>query len=188
MRLVDDTGPDRKDGYQLKLAVTLDDLMLAVRARSSRFIARGEPFAEEFDGNDFSGASHLLLYRRAGGRETLVATMRVRFLHATTVAWERVCVLPSADARALPHLINGARRYCENKGMTRAIGVVANERFQAFLMKKGARMLDEVEALTYGGVAYAPMEIPLAPNASPPGNIEEIAETDFLSARPLSMA
>jgi predicted GNAT family N-acyltransferase len=170
--------PRGTKGLSVKVATTLDEIRTAILIRSSIFIARGEPWFEEFDGNDFAACSHLILYQDRDA----VATMRVRFIFGTECAWERVAVRPFSDPRSIHALINAARMYCQNKGMTRAIGAVENERFQKFLLKKGARILDE-PPLEFGDAPYAVMDIPLSAAARPNGNLEIVPEWRFLEGQ-----
>ena len=60
---------------EITVARTLDELMQVMNVRSQAFIGdQSCPYAEEFDGNDFAGATHFLL--RIGGEPAGTARMR----------------------------------------------------------------------------------------------------------------
>ena len=67
-------------GVEVRLASTLDELVKCMNLRAAAFIGReGEPYHEEFDGNDLSTATHLLALENG----VPVGTMRVRILEAS---------------------------------------------------------------------------------------------------------
>jgi predicted GNAT family N-acyltransferase len=56
---------DALDGLTVVVARTLDDLMRVWAVRSLVYLGdQACPFEEEFDGNDFAGATHLMLLKR----------------------------------------------------------------------------------------------------------------------------
>jgi predicted GNAT family N-acyltransferase len=77
-------------GVQVKVANTLDELMQVIAIRSIVYMGEQDcPYSEEFDGNDFAGATHLLAH--ANGEPAGV--MRMRWF-AGFAKVERVAVRP----------------------------------------------------------------------------------------------
>lgn len=76
------------DGVTVSIARTLDDLVQAIAMRGIVFMGEQEcPFEEELDGNDISGATHLIARI---GREP-VGALRIRWF-SEFAKIERVCV------------------------------------------------------------------------------------------------
>jgi predicted GNAT family N-acyltransferase len=68
-------APSQAPDFETRVARTLDDLMQVMAVRNLVYIAeQGCPYSEEFDGNDFAGATHLIL--RAGAEPIGVVRMR----------------------------------------------------------------------------------------------------------------
>lgn len=105
----------------LEVAVcrTLDDLMQAMTVRSLVYLGEQAcPYGEEYDGNDFAGATHLLL-RRDGEP---IGTLRVRWF-ADFAKVERVAVRREhRRGRATLMLIQAAKRLAEKKNYTKILG------------------------------------------------------------------
>lgn len=145
----------------VSLVSGLDELMACFAIRSAAFLGRGEPYEEEFDGNDFCSATHLLA-RDADGKP--VGTMRVRVIKASGVAvWERLSILPSArhGARVLHALAQAAKAYSSFKEVKTVLGTVADERLIAFWKRFGFEEMDEPTSL-YNGVEYRPIRLSIA--------------------------
>ncbi len=105
-------------GYDVTVARTLNDLLQVTTVRAMVYMAeQGCPFDEEFDGNDFAGATHLLL--RCRGEP--VGVMRVRWF-ADFAKMERLAVLKAHRGRATRAFAAFAMRLIERKGYRRAIG------------------------------------------------------------------
>lgn len=106
-------------GVQVKVANTLDDLMQVIAIRSIVYMGEQDcPYAEEFDGNDFAGATHLLAH--SNGEPAGV--MRMRWF-AGFAKVERVAVRPGRRsghvARALIEL---ATALAARKGYREILG------------------------------------------------------------------
>ena len=100
------------------VARTLDELMQVMAVRSLVYLGGQDcPYAEEFDGNDFAGSTHLLA--RVGGEPS--GTMRVRWF-AGFAKIERAAVLPSQRGVGLSvELMNRALRLAADKGYRRVL-------------------------------------------------------------------
>lgn len=105
--------------YETVVARTLDDLMQVMTIRSLVYIAEQQcPYDEEYDGNDFCGATHLILRR---GREP-IGTLRIRWF-ADFAKLERVAVRPEyRGTRATLELVRAAFRIAEKKGYRKILG------------------------------------------------------------------
>lgn len=85
----------------ISVARSLDDLMQVTALRAIAYMAEQHcPYGEEFDGNDFSGATHLLA--RTGIEP--VAAMRIRWF-AGFAKFERICVLRSHRGSDVARLV-----------------------------------------------------------------------------------
>ncbi|WP_309643270.1 GNAT family N-acetyltransferase [Phenylobacterium sp.] len=109
------------DDADLEVTVcrTLNDLMQAMAVRSLVYMGEQAcPYDEEFDGNDFAGATHLLL-RRDGEP---IGTLRVRWF-ADFAKVERVAVRREhRGGRATLMLILAAKRLAEKKNYRKILG------------------------------------------------------------------
>ena len=117
---------------------SIDELITCQVIRSAAFLGRGEPYAEEFDGNDLISATHLLATR---GREPL-GTMRIRIITTSQggiAAWERLAILPAArgSVRVLSALADMAKAYTAFKGIQAVEGAVEDDRLLRFWKRYG---------------------------------------------------
>lgn len=105
--------------YKTVVARTLEDLMQVMTIRSLVYIGEQQcPYAEEYDGNDFCGATHLILRR---GAEP-IGTLRIRWF-ADFAKLERVAVRPEhRGTRATLELVREAFRIAEKKGYRKILG------------------------------------------------------------------
>ncbi len=105
--------------YKTVVARTLEDLMQVMMIRSLVYIGEQQcPYAEEYDGNDFCGATHLILRR---GAEP-IGTLRIRWF-ADFAKLERVAVRPEhRGTRATLELVREAFRIAEKKGYRKILG------------------------------------------------------------------
>jgi predicted GNAT family N-acyltransferase len=110
---------DERDGLCVDLARTLEDLLQVISVRALVYLGEDHcPYGEEFDGNDFLGAAHLIV--RAGPEP--VGVMRMRWF-ADFVKVERVAVRADRrGGRAAQLLIKAAIALSETKGYRRIIG------------------------------------------------------------------
>lgn len=108
-----------KAAISVSVARTLDDLMQAIAIRS--LVYMGEqvcPYAEEFDGNDLAGATHLIARI---GREP-VGVVRLRWF-CDFAKLERLTVAPGCRGGAVPRaLLQAAFELAAKKGYRRIMG------------------------------------------------------------------
>lgn len=109
----------RSNNLEIVVARTLDDLTQVMMVRALVYMAeQGCPYREEYDGNDYAGATHLLL-RRDGEP---IGTLRLRWF-ADFAKIERVAVRPDRRGRQETlALIDAAFKLAERKGYRRILG------------------------------------------------------------------
>jgi len=107
------------DGYEVCVARTLNDLMQVVAVRTLVYMGEQAcPYGEEYDGNDFAGATHLLL--RFKGEP--IGVLRMRWF-ADFAKFERVAVVKNhRGSSAILALIRAAIGLAERKGYRRILG------------------------------------------------------------------
>lgn len=147
-------------GYSVAVARTLEDLMQVVAVRTLVYIGEQAcPYAEEYDGNDFAGATHLIL--RFGAEPVGVA--RIRWF-ADFAKLERLAIRP--EHRGLPKLMILARAAIEliqRKGYRRMMGH-ADRRIVPFWQRSfGGRPRVGRDQLRFSGHSYTEMEFDLRP-------------------------
>ena len=107
------------DALEIMIARTLNDLMEVMAVRTLVYVGEQVcPFDEEYDGNDFCGATHLLM--RRGGEP--IGALRLRWFH-DFVKLERVAV--RREHRGGPGtlaLVRAAFSLAERKGYERMLG------------------------------------------------------------------
>ena len=108
-----------KEAVTVSVAHTLDDLLQAVSIRSVVYM--GElacPYEEEFDGNDFAGATHLIA--RIGRQP--VGVVRLRWF-CDFAKLERLTVVPGCRGGVVPKaLLEAAFDLAAKKGYRRIMG------------------------------------------------------------------
>ena len=106
------------EGYEVCVARSLNDLMQVVAVRTLVYMGEQDcPYQEEYDGNDFAGATHLLLRHRGEP----VGVVRLRWF-ADFAKLERLAVLRAHRGRATLALIRFAIQFAERKGYRRILG------------------------------------------------------------------
>jgi predicted GNAT family N-acyltransferase len=106
---------NRRNDVSVKVAGSIEEMMQAFAIRSAVFMAdQNCPYAEEFDGNDFS-ATHVVAYE---GEEP-VACMRVRYF-GDFAKLERFAVRKEYRRMSIINAVaNYAIRLCRQKGYTK---------------------------------------------------------------------
>ncbi len=168
--------PRNKDTETLRVIVvtTMDDFMACNAVRSAAFLARGEPYFEEFDGNDLVSTTHLL----AKCGKAPIGTMRVRILNAGAggiAAWERLAILPNAGrhgTKALLGLARTARAYSEFKGVGSVVGAVENPKLLKFWQKHGFELMN-VPPAVYNNVEYRQIRLNLRDPQTEPAESDD---------------
>lgn len=109
---------------KVKVAHTLEELMQVLAIRSLVYVGEQDcPYAEEFDGNDFAGATHLLA--RIGGEP--VGVLRMRWF-ADFAKAERLAVRPSRRSGHIARsLIEAGAKLAARKGYREILGHIEPE-------------------------------------------------------------
>jgi len=164
---------------EIRIATTIDDRLACDAIRGSRFLIE-DSYQVEFDLRDMCACTHLL--GTDPRYQEPVATMRLRFLHSTYIAWERLTVASNANPRVLFRMVAAARGYSEAKGMALVLGCVSDRRLQRFWERQGASLKPYPSKKIGVSGDYHAMELPLDP--LPPPSIEHLdalTEDDFLT-------
>lgn len=158
--------PPRAQGYTVSVVRTLEALAEAQAVRSLVYMGDQDcPYAEEFDGNDLCGATHLLL---RFGREP-VGVVRLRWF-GEFAKLERLAVRKAhRGGPAMRLLCDAAFDLAARKGYRRLIGH-AQVRGEAFWRRyyKG-RARPGRGRFRFSGYDYLEMEFDLAPHAGAVG-------------------
>ena len=145
----------------VKVAHSIEEMMQAFAVRASVFMAEQDcPYAEEFDGNDFT-ATHIL---GLIGEEP-VATMRIRYF-ASFARLERMAVKRLYRNRTVASgIIEFAFELCREKGYRKLHGH-AEEYLIPFWQKYGFRPMNAPN-FDYSGREYLEIECDLEAHPDP---------------------
>ncbi len=112
---------DFSSKLELGIARTLDDLMQVIALRAVAYVGEQRcPYAEEFDGNDFAGATHIVA--RLSGEP--IATGRMRWF-ANFAKAERAAVLPAYRGSQIAlAMMQAGIELASRKGYRRILGHV----------------------------------------------------------------
>ncbi len=102
----------------IKIARTLNDLMQVFAVRSLVYVGGQDcPYDEEFDGNDFTGASHIIAYLN----KEPAGVLRLRWF-AGFVKFERAAVVEKyRGTGVIQELMHFSFRYAQRRGYKRII-------------------------------------------------------------------
>ena len=142
------------------VARTVDDLMKAIAIRSAVYMAEQRcPYAEEFDGNDFAGATHLIA--RMGDEPA--GCLRLRWF-ADFFKVERVAVLPRYRGAVVAQvLISEALALAGRKGYRRLCGYVTPDLVGYWRRHVGATPRPGRPPFRFSDVDYVEMTFDLPP-------------------------
>jgi predicted GNAT family N-acyltransferase len=143
------------------VARTLDDLMRVMLVRSLVYVGEQVcPYDEEFDGNDFAGATHLLLMKH----DEPIGVVRLRWF-AGFAKLERLAI--RAEYRGgcgLMLLAKAAFSHAERKGYTRLMGH-AQARLVPFWKRYfRGRLRADRRPFSFSDCDYVEMEFDLHPS------------------------
>lgn len=123
---MDGSRPDDFSGGEpapvtIRVARTMDDFHKVTVVRTKVYMVEQEcPYQEEFDGNDLSGATHMIAEQTGEP----VACLRIRWF-ANFAKIERICVLRSHRKTKLGvELLHAAVEMIRRKGYTKLIGQI----------------------------------------------------------------
>ncbi len=165
--VIDQAAPDddarelERPRTTVKAAHGIEEMMQAFAVRAAVFLNEQDcPYAEEFDGNDFT-ATHFVGYV---GDEPASAC-RVRYF-ADFARLERVAVRREFRGQAVgAKMIEFAHDFCRKKGYRKLHGQ-AEDHLVRFWEKFGWRRVD-APGFAYGGHRYLEIECDLEPHGEP---------------------
>jgi len=138
----------------------LDALLEAWSIRALVYMGEQDcPYAEEFDGNDLSGATHLIV--RIG--QEPVGVMRIRWF-ADFAKIERVAIRPphrSGEASAA--LVKAALELAARKGYRRVLGHIQARLLRYWMRTAGVRVRQGRPSFRFSGFDYVEIERDLLP-------------------------
>lgn len=153
-------APD--DGLRVVVARTLDDLMRVTVVRSLVYMSgQACPFDEEFDGNDFAGATHLLLLKHGEP----IGVVRLRWF-AGFAKLERLAI--RAEYRGgcgLLLLSKAAFSHAERKGYRRLMGHAQTRLVPFWKRYFHGRLRAGRSPFSFSDYDYVEMEFDLDPPA-----------------------
>lgn len=154
--------PKKKNDATIRVASSIEQIMHVIAVRSAVFISEQScPFAEEFDGNDFS-ATHLITYK---GNEP-IACIRVRYF-AGFAKLERLAVRQEYRHTRTPFkLVWAAINFARKKGYTKIYGH-AQDRLLKFWSHFGAKPLKNRRKLVFSDFEYTEMLLEVSPDPEP---------------------
>lgn len=163
VKVVDDFVP----GVVIDIAHTLDDLMQVMTVRALVYMAgQACPYEEEFDGNDFAAATHLIARL---GKEP-VAVMRVRWFPGFA-KFERVAVRPEHRGGAIVRqMVNAAFDLAARKGYRKVLGHIQARLLPFWERSGGLRARPGRPKFTFSDHEYIEVERDLTP---PPDALTE---------------
>ena len=149
------------DTVSVKVARSIEELMQAFAIRSAVFLSEQHcPYAEEFDGNDFTATQYLGL---VGGEPA--STCRTRYF-AEFAKLERVAVRREfRKSGVAAQMIDYSLELCRQKGYRRVYGH-AQARLVPFWQKFGFEPINS-EKFTFSDHEYVEIECQLEPHPNP---------------------
>lgn len=157
------TAEGAENDIAVDVVRSIDDFLRAVAVRALVYMGEQScPFEEEFDGNDFCGATHLIA--RAGAEP--LGTLRLRWF-ADFAKVERVAVRAhkrtGAAARAL---VSAAISLAARKGYTRLLGHVDAELLAYWRRTQHVSVRERRPRFRFSGREYVEVELAIPPVAN----------------------
>ncbi|WP_203291058.1 GNAT family N-acetyltransferase [Maricaulis parjimensis] len=149
------------DSLKVTVARTLDQVVTAMTLRGVIYLGEQQaPFDEEYDGNDFVAASHLIAWK---GAEP-VGVLRLRFF-AGFAKVERAAVLkPYRRDGVMRLLMQEALRYAARRGYEKVIGHAQLDRVK-YWRTHGFRVRKDRPHFFFTDYEYVEIERTLVPPA-----------------------
>jgi predicted GNAT family N-acyltransferase len=144
------------------VARSLDEIMAALAVRNVVYVGEQRcPYDEEFDGNDFAGATHLL----ARVRGEPAGTARLRWF-ADFYKLERIAVKPEhRGASVASALIMAAVDLARRKGYRKMLGHI-QPHLLPFWARIGSRIRPDRKSFVFSDYEYIEIEVDLEPPAN----------------------
>lgn len=151
---------DPEGAIKVDVARSLDEIMAALAVRNIVFVGEQQcPYDEEFDGNDFAGATHLL----ARFRGEPAGTVRLRWF-ADFFKVERVAVKHEHRGESISSaLMTAAVDLARRKGYRKGLGYIQTH-LTSFWERFGGRIRTD-RRFVFSDYEYFEMEFDLEPVA-----------------------
>ncbi len=151
---------DFEPPVKVRVARTLDDLQKISVVRALVYMHEQDcPYDEEFDGNDFAGATHIIA--EAGGEP--LGCLRIRWFNGFAKV-ERVCVRKhQRSGRASRAMMKEATEIIRRKGYTKYIGQVQAQLIP-YWKRYGFKHREHRGEFVFSDRAYAEMEAQYEPH------------------------
>lgn len=152
---------DPESLIKVDVARSPDEIMAALAVRNIVFVGeQGCPYDEEFDGNDFAGATHFL----ARFRGEPAGTLRLRWF-ADFVKVERVAVKRALRGESISSaLLTAAMDLARRKGFRQALGHI-QAHLAPFWERFGGRIRPHRNRFVFSDYEYVEFEWDLEPAA-----------------------
>ncbi|MEQ8405086.1 MAG: GNAT family N-acetyltransferase [Oceanicaulis sp.] len=149
------TADEFEPRLKVRVARSLEDLQKVMVVRSLVYMHEQDcPYEEEYDGNDFAGATHLLA--EMGGEP--VGTIRLRWF-ADFAKIERVALRPQARRGQAGQLMVGAAlKMIRRKGYRRAMAQAQYGLLEYWCKRHGATHRKERGVFVFSDRAYVEVE------------------------------
>jgi predicted GNAT family N-acyltransferase len=140
-----------RQGINVFVVQSLDELFAALSVRSRVFQSEQNcPYAEEFDGNDLAGATHLIAV--CDGEP--VGTMRIRWF-GSFAKLERFAVLPkNRSMHAALAMKDAAYAVAARKGFSVVLGHVQLDVVSFWTRRGGGRVRDDRPSFRFSGYDF----------------------------------
>jgi predicted GNAT family N-acyltransferase len=163
--------------FQVVIARTLNDLMQVMAIRSIVYIGEQDcPYDEEYDGNDFAGATHLILKRNGEP----IGVLRLRWF-ADFVKLERLAIREAfRGGPGFLLLVREAVRLAELKGYRRLLGHPQKRYAPLWQRYFNAHVRPGRRPFVFSDYEYIEMEFDL----TPPDDAVTIDSDPFVLLRP----
>ena len=172
------TAPHAKGGrLKVRVARDLNDIMQVMTVRALVYMGEQHcPFGEEYDGNDFAGATHLIL----SSDEEPIGVVRIRWF-SDFAKLERMALRKEFRGnRAILFLVQEAFDLAARKGYRRIMGHAQRRVAPFWIRHFNGRIRTERSTFQFSDHDYVEMEADL----SPPENAIHVDSDPMVLVRP----
>lgn len=174
---VNDTHPRAGGRLRVRVARTLNDMMEVMTVRSLVYLGEQQcPYDEEYDGNDFAGATHLIL---SCGDEP-VGCMRIRWF-SDFAKLERMALRKEfRGGRTIFMMIREVVRLAEMKGYRKILGHAQSRVAPFWIRHLNGRIRDGRASFQFSDHDYVEIEVDI----NPPANAINLDSDPMVLIRP----
>lgn len=174
---VNDTHPRAGGRLRVRVARTLNDMMEVMTVRTLVYLGEQQcPYDEEYDGNDFAGATHLIL---SCGDEP-VGCMRIRWF-SDFAKLERMALRKEfRGGRTIFMMIREVVRLAEMKGYRKILGHAQARVAPFWIRHLNGRVRDGRASFQFSDHDYVEIEVDI----NPPANAINLDSDPMVLIRP----